>query len=506
MQNPYPFFDIKSIEDRCADDIKQYKEAFPGDFDAKLSIDENAKTLESLKNSISGLITMFKEISRIDLNKFDYPHGISKFEVAVQNKIWILRTYMFYQLLIFATMIMSNKELFDDVYKNQELVPKRTFRPDITVDELKNYKMGIFGSLTPTSDIDIGIQYSGSNTELNGLSYVVSIFEDLFLIFLGISSLKLDIETYADMMTIPNQDPATKVDSPDLFYLDTSNFSLDNFKSILPYAGASIVRNYVTAKLSLKRMKPEDTLKEIDNFQITNTFIIKNDRLDLDLEKSLGSDKDGIEIMNALRLEEWQNESKELVKGYLTDYATSREEYYKLVDIAEKSTEPAKKITGVLPPNEIAEIIKKIGKALIYRAESHTCAPTVMHVVRVMQAGKKNPEKYKTITPEYCSKKGLTEVLCDIGKYGYIISMLEQIGFIYRFDITYCQPDGHPDPEKCLKKMNKYKERYDNAVIIYNSKKSVLEQITPADLKWYTFDYKNSVKFPDGPKPIIYVN
>jgi len=54
--------------------------------------------------------------------------------------------------------------------------------------------------------------------------------------------------------------------------------------------------------------------------------------------------------------------------------------------------------------------------------------------------------------------------------------------------------------------MNKYKERYDNAVIIYNSKKSVLEQITPADLKWYTFDYKNSVKFPDGPKPIIYVN
>jgi predicted nucleotidyltransferase len=75
---------------------------------------------------------------------------------------------------------MNNESLFNDVYsKNSQIVPTRIFRGDVK-PELENYKMGIFGSLTPTSDIDIGVQYSGEIIGLIGLSYIVSIFEDLF--------------------------------------------------------------------------------------------------------------------------------------------------------------------------------------------------------------------------------------------------------------------------------------------------------------------------------------
>ena len=75
---------------------------------------------------------------------------------------------------MYSTLIMSNQNLFDEIYSN-----KKEFRPDI-IEELPYFKMGIFGSIKPNSDIDIGIQYSNFKN-VNGLSYVVSVFEDTFL-------------------------------------------------------------------------------------------------------------------------------------------------------------------------------------------------------------------------------------------------------------------------------------------------------------------------------------
>jgi hypothetical protein len=97
-----------------------------------------------------------------------------------------------------TTEMMNDEGLFNEVYQystSNGITPRRFFRKDI-VAELKNYKMGIFGSITPSSDIDLGVQFSGFNS-LVGLAYVVSVFEDSFLIFTGKSSLKFDIETYA---------------------------------------------------------------------------------------------------------------------------------------------------------------------------------------------------------------------------------------------------------------------------------------------------------------------
>jgi hypothetical protein len=484
---PYPFFDINSIKERCNDDIKKFK-AIPEyntTFDSTNKLNTNAVTTSAeLKTIIGGLIREFESlIGPTKLKDFDYPHDIGKKDTETQKKLWILRTYLFYQLLIFATLIMSNKVLFDDVYKDKS--PKRTFRVDITPAELKNYKMGIFGSLTPTSDIDIGIQYSGENAGLNALSYIVSIFEDMFLFFLEKNSLSLDIETYADMMTIPNPDTTTNKISPDLFYLDTSYFTIDHLKKMLPYAGASILRNHITAKTDLGTTQ-DKVPGEIDSFQFNSIFEIKpiadgsateataSKDIKIYLKTDTGND---LSLNQALDDTAWQNEAKTLTKDYMSrSYNDAREIYYKLVEDAEKSTQEARttykeKKTNV-DTNKICDIMQKIGKALIYRAESYTCAPTVMHVVRVLQANKDQPEKYKTTTPDYCKTKGLTEPLCDIGKYGYVISMLEQIGYINRFKITYCLSTGHLDEAKCAKKLKKYKERYDNAITIYNTKKT----------------------------------
>ena len=77
--------------------------------------------------------------------------------------MWIIRTYVFYELLIFLSITLTNKEIYNKIYddtgKGTENDNILNFRQDIS-SELNNFKMGIYGSLTPTSDIDIGIQYS----------------------------------------------------------------------------------------------------------------------------------------------------------------------------------------------------------------------------------------------------------------------------------------------------------------------------------------------------------
>ena len=53
---------------------------------------------------------------------------------------------------------------------------------------------------------------------------------------------------------------------------------------------------------------------------------------------------------------------------------------------------------------------------------------------------------------------------CVVGKTGYILSALEQIGYMYRFNGIYCDKGKHPDPKKCEKKMGKYQDRRRSAI------------------------------------------
>jgi hypothetical protein len=118
--------------------------------------------------------------------------------------------------------------------------------------------------------------------------------------------------------------------------------------------------------------------------------------------------------------------------------------------------------------NEILCTMMKISKSLIFRAESYTCTPTVIHVVRILQANKEHPLKYPTLSPGFCgiNKK---KAVFSIGKVGYILSMLEQIGNMIRYDTRYCKTQHNI----CIIKKEKYIIRYNSAINFYNLSKNI---------------------------------
>jgi hypothetical protein len=230
---------------------------------------------------------------------------------------------------------------------------------------------------------------------------------------------------------------------------------------MLPYAGASILRNYIDAMIDLGNNNIEQNISSFNYNMIYNYFPNFRELFNED-------------VYNLFTKNTWKNEASTMIKDYMThDYNYGREKYYELVNYAETSQQDAKVIINNVDKNHatflntelILDIMKKIGKALVYRAESYTCAPTVMFVVRILQATKGDLSKYKTQTPVLCNFP-LTNAICGIGRYGYIMSMLEQIGYLIRFDITYCEKK-HYNAEKCKKKKIKYGERLDYALELY---------------------------------------
>jgi len=453
----YPVFEYESIKARCAQDITAFKANMKVEDPINHTLycpSQDIKDSNSLKTGIKPIIDYLKTNLKYKNTNLilHYLDQISHIDPPLQYYLWIVRTYLFYQLLIYATATFLNKDLYNNVYKD---LPQFEFI-EIGKDELKNFKMGIFGSMSPTSDIDIGIQYSGTTLHKPALAYIVSRFENLFYIFTGKSSLEWDIETYADMMTLPNPDSS----GSDYFYLDSSIFSENEFKKMLPIAGASILRN--VALLS-KDYKIPDAIT-YNSIQDSIQKILKTNNMNFTFPE---------EIQGMLNEKGWWNESKKLVTTFLNMTERDRRyAYYKKVEIAEeeKNKFTFNKNISALSKENICDIMVKIGEALLYRMESYTCAPTVSHVVRILQASKNDLSKYKSITPSiYCNKEiQHLDAFCSIGKYGYVLSILEQMGYAYRFYKTYCISNLHENTEKCNKKIKKYKERYENAIELLN--------------------------------------
>ena len=461
----YPTFDIYSIQKRCDIDLTQFYETYnipinSNEFKdvSEMSIyDKEKATLDTMKQSINAKLAHIVKIAgKRTINEFDYAHDVIHLSEIQQKKLWIVRTYIFYELLTFITLSFSNEQLYNEIYADRNKYP---FRPDIP-PELNNFKMGIFGSITPTSDIDIGFQYSGTTLKTPGLAYMVSRFENSFLIFTGINSLSFDIETYADMMTIPN----TKQDKdkyPDYFYLDTSKFEKKHFQKVLVCAGTSILRNAVLAEMDIQgRTLSKDEINTIlDKFDMERVISINKifENFYTDVKNELSNT--------------WLENAKSLVLDYMTsDYNEGRYKYYGLVDIAEKSKFKGTSHIDTLSTDEICEIMVNIGFSLTYRMESYNCAPTVIHVVRILQAAKEKAEKYKTLTPKsYCvGEVQYLDPYCSLGKYGYALSCMEQLGYIYRFTETYCiETKPSYNKSKCAKKMGKYMGRFENGFFYF---------------------------------------
>jgi len=405
----YPVFTVESIKERCSQDLKKFKTEFA------ISM-KDYPLGETSSTAIKRIKFLLHELKKIGIET--YVSDIKK--IKEQNIAWILRTHLFYQFLLLATLTFQDKDLYYKTYKDNF-----PFRQDI-ISKLPFFKMGIFGSMTPTSDIDIGIQYSGPPLE-PGLAYIVSRFENLFLLYTGKPSIDFDIETYADMMTIPNpsQDPL----HPDYFYLDSSGFTSKEYKRMLPIVANSILRNAYF-------IHPEKV----------NTVTMPEIMKTLNL---------------TLQVPDFLDGSRKKIFDFLQgSYDEGRYIYYEKVDVAEKLQKT--KLRGPMTPSDICDIMVAIGDALTYRYESYTCAPTVIHVVRILQASKENVEKYKTITPKtYCKGEIVhLDPFCTIGKVGYTLSMLEQVGYMYRFYEIYCNGG---DDTYCKKKVNKYLHRYKDA-------------------------------------------
>ncbi len=461
----YPTFTIQSIQTRCGEDIQQFLQnnqiAFANESLQDIAsfglYTESVSGKKDMLSVMDPLMAKMIDISGKDLSSFDYAHDVAHLSLIQQQRLWIMRTYVFYQLLLFVTRTFQNEALYGDVYTD---VNKYPYRSDIRND-LEGFKMGIFGSITPTSDIDIGIQYSGQKLNVPGLAYVVSRFENIFITLTSKNSLEFDIETYADMMTIPNLGP-DKNTYPDYFYLDTSNFETKHFHKVLVCAGTSILRNEVLAKMDLqgRSLTTEEIQKALDGFN--------NDNM-LKLQPSFAEFYTNIQ---GDLTENWLKEASPIVLDYMSSsYDDGRYKYYEHVDVAEKSKFTALQ-GGVdnLSTDQICDIMTKIGMALTYRMESYTCAPSVIHVVRILQASKEKAEKYKTLAPKsYCLGNIIhLDPFCSLGKYGYALSCLEQMGYVNRFYYTYCEKTDDTSVKKCKKKMDKYMGRFSNGKLFFD--------------------------------------
>ena len=441
----YPVFDIQSISNWCNKDV--------ADFIAQEKAKNAGLNLETgFKLTTTGLDTKvacektiepFVKFINDSLSGAKYVDAISTItDPTLQNKLWIARTFLFSQLMIFAVVILGKTEMYTEVFGEANGKTIFSFMPEVTSD-LSNYQMGIFGSKSPTSDIDVGIQYIGASTKPT-LHYILSVFEQLFVTFTGKSSLDFDIEPYADLYLIRDEK------SMDYFYLDSGTFTQEDFVKVLPVAGLSIARNV---------LMDDPTLAINPTFE--QIVVVVNDA-----SKSKFAESIGPELMSVLNEPKWLSEAMGKMKTFLLDTSDKkREKYYAAVLAAETqkmALAPSVAKAANLTNTDRCELINLVGTALAYRMESYTAAPTITHVVRILQANKDAAEKYKTEKPkELCSdaKKSQNSAYCAIGKYGFMMSILEQMGYMCRFYQHYCVGD-HKEEEKCNKKMKKYGDRY----------------------------------------------
>ena len=483
QKSPYPSFNVVKLEFRCAYDIKKFlsEQSGASRVPNKLFKVTPDMTLEQIKSQLEQNILkpindlLNKQDSYKSTNNFNHRNGtyvsdVSHLNLNVQQEVWQYRTYLFYQLLIIETQAFLNSTLYNEIFNDYDTANKLEypFNDAINGEVLDAFGLGIFGSLTPTSDIDIGFEYLGKPVK-NVLTYIVSRFESLFYIFTDKSSLKWDIESYGNLLALANQDKETQDKFPEYFYLDTSKLTYEQYTQLLKYAAASMMRNILMHVYS-EYKDPIEREKIIKN----STPNSKSPKISI--EKVVT--RDFLKYFQTDNVK-WIKEGRAMAEEYLNVFNNNPKEadkkYYELLNKAEqRRAEIIMTKTSVNGKNieftsdEIFEIINLWAQAGLWRAENYLLSPSVIHVVRTIQGAKDSAKKYDTKLVGYiCNGEvyGL-DGFCTIGKYGYMLSILEQLGYIIRFYNTYCTTiEGHADVEKCKKKYTKYIERIINAII-----------------------------------------
>ena len=360
---------------------------------------------DSNNNNNSILITEYKHVIK------------SHKDINHKMKLWITRNYVFYRIV-------------DCVYLKFK-------------DKLDDYSLNIFGSVTPESDIDIGIACNITDPKLS-MSEIIKFFEDQFKL-LNCTSLDLDIEMYADFNNLVDTTKLSNVVEP---------------IKLMPYIGAGILRNAVMGETEKLEHDQTEKLehKEINNAYFTS-FVQDYDFdliLNNDIVKVCLTDTYFAKFKNDMS---WQEEAKNYYLEYHNKTNDARNaHYYKLVDAAQLSISNSK--------TDIYTTINNLAMCNVYREESLISIFSVLHVVKLIQ----DEKIIGAVTGLDECKTNHKITICYINKYGYFISLLEQVGYINRWHKVYCEcSTNNVCPieyiEKCKKKFDKYNFRAIDALL-----------------------------------------
>jgi hypothetical protein len=295
----------------------------------------------------------------------------SNIHVDEKNKLWVDRTNLLFRILLY---VLEKKPEYEN-----------------------NYKIGIYGSSEPTSDIDVSVSFVGTGE--NKLHELIQDIEDAFVEILGVPCLSLDIEFYASIVMVKDC-----VNPKSEGYMDLSKISEAEFKQMRELAWKSILLN------NRKRSK------KLTENQIYNTF-------KKTFPKNMNTKIDDIP------------EIRDVFDVYT--YDRKREKYYEKVKVACSlvSCRISDKEQSYVP------LIIALANADIYREESYILLPTVLIIVHMKQK-----ENGKTPGSQECQTSPNQFVECRMHRYGYILALMEQLGYMNRF---YDNP----------KKYKKYLER-----------------------------------------------
>lgn len=321
-------------------------------------------------------------------------------------------------------------------------------------------ELGIFGSESYASDVDIGVSYiKGEPTGLQ-LSEIVKKFEEFF-VEQEYTSLDIDVEMYADYF-IKDGKP----------FIQTNK---DTYNACLPYLVAGIIKNYLQTfidvdstycdirrqmKLVLKNNDCGKNIKEVLKVvkDIESLDEMKKQMIKIPKETE-DKFKEQTNLLNELTKSIYNNKDDALdfVGEYFNNnyqYACNR--YYELLNEAHKEY--------IKHEINFVDLSQKISHALVFRAESYQCAPTIYHVVYSMQA--------------QAGVEQLNILKNLIQNEGYKISLLEQIGFLIRFEREYEQKNKK-DSEMSEYEKTKIEKKRDKKIDKYNTRiQDALDQLS----------------------------
>lgn len=338
-------------------------------------------TVDSIKASIS------EHLSAIP-TEFDWEH-IKKYSVDDQKLYWTTRLAVFSEVASYV---------FLQLQSNQPVRTSRSIPSGFSTDK---YQFALFGSLNPTSDIDVSVEGPDA-------SFLIANLEDAWLDLTGHSCRRWDVEFYGDFVMFLDENNNAS-------FLNSREFN-DSISQILPYIGISIMRN-----------------AENLEFNQLNEFIAAHPEIP------------------ELAKPEWKETAKAKMASIGNEtYDQQRELYYSSLGKAEEIKKSHVK------PNKQSNLsmFLLLCEANIYRSENYILPSTVIHVVRDIQA--KAPQPSSPNDPK-CGLYHVTLSTCALGKFTYLSSAMEQIGYMERFSY---------DPAK----VKKYKDRFDKAMGEYSQK------------------------------------